>query len=260
MKKIIHLSDLHVGYKDLSTVFSGMIDRLIYLYDNSEHIIVITGDTIDDITKEGQLEMALAEIARLRNDDFTVLVAPGNHDYGKGGGGATKAEMRKFKAAMYGNPEEPFPKFDKVDNIAFIALDSMQGEIEKGTGLSGADGKIGKTQRNALDDMLSNNPKVAACDYKVVYLHHHPIDTGKLFKKWTHGLGDASKLRKIIEKHNIDALLFGHNHDGKHWCPSWGVKRAYDAGSSTGKNGSQGKHRVIDLSLPDISTDYDAEL
>lgn len=82
---------------------------------------------------------------------------------------------------------------------------------------------------------------------------------GGFIKRRIHGLDDAPDLKKTLKKHRIDALLFGHNHDGKHWNGNWGIKRCYDAGSSTGKGGKQGPHRVIDLSK-EIYTDFDAKL
>ncbi len=65
-------------------------------------------------------------------------------------------------------------------------------------------------------------------------------------------------LEKTLKGHAIDALLFGHNHDGKVWSGAWGIPRVYDAGTSTGKLGGSHPHRVMDLSK-DPTFDYDAE-
>lgn len=271
MKKIIHLSDLHVGYEekskdiDTSDTLEDMIDRLIYLFDKDEHIVVITGDIVDDATNDDQMQKAIDHLERIKKAGFNLLVAPGNHDYGTGTK-ATEEGMKKFKNAVFDNEEEGFPKFDAIDGIAFIGLDSMQGEIEDGEGNTWADGKLGETQLEELNHLLSKDPDVAACQYKVVYLHHHPIYIPKylkdMIKKVFHGLEDGSALKKIIEKHQIHALLFGHDHDGHSWNGNWGVERAYDAGSSTGKrkkSNAKKPHRVIDLSAP-VGTDYDAQL
>ncbi len=41
---------------------------------------------------------------------------------------------------------------------------------------------------------------------------------------------------KAMEKGiSIDALLFGHNHQGEERNGTWGIKRWYDAGSATCK-------------------------
>ena len=45
MKKIIHLSDLHVGYKDLGERFQCIADDIIFLKQPAaNYVIVITGD------------------------------------------------------------------------------------------------------------------------------------------------------------------------------------------------------------------------
>jgi 3',5'-cyclic AMP phosphodiesterase CpdA len=257
MRKIIHLSDIHIGYKGMSTIFDGMIDRLIYLYQPAdEYVIVITGDLVNNVTRQGQLSKAKAQIKRIREAGFNLLIAPGNHDYGTGSN-ATARGMKKYKKTIYGSSNKPFPIFTPLGNIAFIGIDSMEGEIIKNQGAL-ANGEIGKRQLAGLEERLSSQP-VKNSKYTVIYLHHHPIDMGGLIKRRIHGLDDAKKLKKILAANKIDALLFGHNHDGKPWNGSWGIKRVYDAGSSTGKKSQQGPHRVIDLSKP-VTTDFDAQL
>lgn len=121
------------------------------------------------------------------------------------------------------NTEKP------CDNIAFIGLDSVQGQMKINKG-DWADGEIGKEQRKELDDLLSGKapiegPKISDCDYTVVYLYHHPIGRGNYFKKIFHGLDDADELKKVFKPYRIDALLFGHNHDGRAWYKSWNIDR-----------------------------------
>jgi len=102
---------------------------------------------------------------------------------------------------------------------------------------------------------------VTECTYIVIYLHHHPIDGGNFIRRIFHRLDDAEDLKTVLSRHmqgqhKIDALLFGHNHEGREWNGSWGIPRVYDAGSTTGKRNLPGPIRVIDLSK-DISPDWD---
>ena len=259
MQKIIHLSDIHMGYQNMSEIFEGQVDRLVYRYHQraADYVVVVTGDIVDDATNEGLLKNAKSELDAITKRGFQVLIVPGNHDYGTGSK-ATEATMKKYKQEIYGNPDEQFPRFHAIGGIAFIGLDSMEGEITKKQGTL-ADGEIGKAQLKKLETLLLSR-EVADCQYTVVYLHHHPIDSGGIFRRIVHGLDDVKKLKTVLEKHKIDALLFGHNHDGKSWNGSWDIKRVYDAGSSTGKDKDRpGPHRVMDLSA-DPCTDFDAQL
>jgi 3',5'-cyclic AMP phosphodiesterase CpdA len=148
-----------------------------------------------------------------------------------------------------------YPKVDVVDNVLFIGLDSNAEELHWYDRML-AEGELGELQlerlQQIIDDPAYNDMQ------KVVYLHHHPFD-----KLVGHQLKDSDELRKVIE-YKVDALLFGHLHKdsenaGQEFNGTWGIKRAYNAGSSTHKNGNAGCHRVIDLSLDPIN-DKDAKL
>jgi hypothetical protein len=70
---------------------------------------------------------------------------------------------------------------------------------------------------------------------------------------------------------SIDAILYGHNHEGKSNNGTWGIPRCYDAGSITKKARSKLKRdlpwfgqvsnatRLIDLDKPS-DTDYTPSL
>ena len=251
MKKIIHLSDTHLGYDGLSDRMEEIVVGMISKIENPrDYIVVHTGDIVEDANLESSYDDALKHFDRLKSAGFTVLFAPGNHDYGTGSIGHKKF-INKFKESFYGTSDLSFPKKNIIDNIAFIALDSMAEELNWHDRLF-AEGELGLTQLAALSKVL-NNQDVKDAEYTVVYLHHHP------FHPWPfHYLKDAEELGKVLQKSKIDALLFGHNHSGDVWNGEWGIKRVYDAGTSTGKGGKPSPHRVIDLSKT-VETDYDAE-
>ncbi len=254
MKKIIHLSDLHIGYKkqDLEKRFKGIAECIIFVKEPAEdYVIIVTGDLVERATDPANHENTKTYLDKLQTQGFTVLVIPGNHDYGTGTLGDKKYQ-KKFKQMFYGIEKFTFPRLDIIDNIAFIGLDSMEEELNTFDRL-GANGELGKAQRERLDKLLDQED-VKKCAFRVVYLHHHPFDPW-----FMHELKDSRQLGEILMKHgNVDVVLFGHNHNFRKWNGKWGIKRCYDAGSSTRKDNMPSFVRVIDLSQPP-KEDYDAD-
>ncbi|MDZ7261129.1 MAG: metallophosphoesterase [candidate division KSB1 bacterium] len=254
MKKIIHLSDLHIGYKkqDLARRFEGIVQSIIFVKEPAEdYVIVVTGDLVEKATDPANHETAKRYLERLQSHGFTVLVVPGNHDYGMGSK-AYQRHQKKFKELFYNDANCIFPRLDIIDEVAFIGLDSMEAELHFFDSF-GANGELGTEQRQRLDAVLDRQD-VQSCRYRVIYLHHHPFDPW-LF----HELKDSRELGEIVTRHgNVDAILFGHNHHFRKWNGKWGIPRCYDAGSSTRKNDTPSFHRVIDLSKPPAQ-DYDAD-
>jgi 3',5'-cyclic AMP phosphodiesterase CpdA len=252
MKKIIHLSDVHVGYGDLGERFRCIIDNIVFLKEPaSDYVVVVTGDIVDNAAQSSSYQEAKMYLDKLETAGFKVLLAPGNHDYGTGSLGSKKY-ARLFKKVFFGNQNVKFPKLDLVDGIAFIGLDSMADELNWYDRLF-ANGELGDAQLKRLDSML-NRKSVKDCSYRVIYLHHHPFDPMPF-----HELKDSQELGELLRKHGrIDALLYGHNHQGKKRNGKWGISRCYDAGTTTRKDGGIGVHRIIDLSR-DARFDYDGD-
>ncbi|WP_256091422.1 metallophosphoesterase family protein, partial [Candidatus Thiosymbion oneisti] len=133
---------------------------------------MVTGDIVDKAKKKGSYERARKQLKRLENKQYTVLVVPGNHDYGSGVK-AKKKYVKLFKQAFYDDQSISYPKLDIVDGIAFIGLDSMADTFEW-LDVWGADGELGNKQLKKLSLLLeSDNVRNLK---KVVYLHHHPFD------------------------------------------------------------------------------------
>jgi 3',5'-cyclic AMP phosphodiesterase CpdA len=258
--KIIHLSDLHIGYPGCEDSFRVVADNIISFCEKKhEYIIIITGDIVDKGNKKAQLLAAKSQIEILANAGFTVLIAPGNHDYGSGIFPRKKFGKR-FNEFFYGDSNIDYPILghpkdnnNLINDIAFIGIDSMEAEVEERDYTFGAEGRIGQDQLNELDELLKSE-EVVNCKKRVVYLHHHPFK-----QRSNHGLHDVTEFKRILKTNgNVDCLLFGHNHKGLKWNGSWGIQRCYDAGTSTGKKGNQGHHRVIDLSK-DPNFDFDGD-
>lgn len=251
MKKIIHLSDVHIGWRDLGDRFQCLLGNLMFLKrPPKDYVIVITGDIVDNAFDESNFAQARLHIERLTTRGYQVLVAPGNHDYGMGSL-ADKKYVQIFKQTFFGDPNVTYPKVDIVDGeMAFMALDSMAEELHWHDRLF-AEGELGETQLVRLEKILRSE-EVKNCKKRIVYLHHHPFDPLPF-----HQLKDSDRLGEILEgSRNVDALLYGHNHQGKIRNGVWGIPRCYDAGSTTGKGGLLGPHRIIDLTR-EPRMDYD---
>ena len=79
MKKIIHLSDLHIGFKDHHKRFESIVSRLIFeKQDKAEkYVIVVTGDLIDNAYQKRSYHPVKAEFDRLNKAGFHhILIAP----------------------------------------------------------------------------------------------------------------------------------------------------------------------------------------
>jgi 3',5'-cyclic AMP phosphodiesterase CpdA len=253
VKKIIHLSDIHVGYEECSANFRAIIDAITFLKQPAKnYIVVITGDIVNNAYHSEFIDEAVSAIKQLEDSGYKVLPVPGNHDYGTGVAGDKKF-VNVFKERYYKSGKVTYPKLDIIDKIAFIGLDSTAEELHWNDRFF-SEGELGNEQLKRLRNML-NKPEVKSRK-KVVYLHHHPFD----FKLGMQ-LKDKNDFKKIIEN-KIDMILFGHYHAdsrsaGKIYHGAWGIPRCYNAGSSTHKNGNVGFQRIIDLSKADPRMDYD---
>ncbi|HOP58233.1 MAG TPA: metallophosphoesterase, partial [Bacteroidales bacterium] len=123
MKKIIHLSDLHVGYRDCGKRFHTIVWNIKKLQQPAkDFIIVITGDLADNANINEHREEAASGIEELQRAGFRVLVVPGNHDYGTGTFG-NPVFVSIFKNRFFGTVETNYPRLDIFDDMAFIGLD-----------------------------------------------------------------------------------------------------------------------------------------
>jgi 3',5'-cyclic AMP phosphodiesterase CpdA len=207
--KLIHLSDLHIGESNNLEKSTRVVD---WILENREahqsELVIISGDLVDD-GELWQFVQAKELLDRLREDGFTVLVAPGNHDYGPEGIRESYESQDYFKTFISG--VEEYPYLHIIHGQAFVLLDSMEEEIRHQE-IWGAQGYLGEKQLQKLDlilDELAANPAV---ENVVVILHHHPFDF--LFY---HGLRDQSDLKGVISRRldeppRVNILLFGHKH------------------------------------------------
>ena len=213
MKNIIHMSDLHIGHADHDERFGILCDNLIGQVGGkaADHVIIITGDLVDDANDRGNYLKVNKRLDYLKEAGFEhLLVVPGNHDYGTGDYGNQKF-VKLFSQAFY-RDELGYPRKDIIDNIAFIGLDSNAEELHFYDRLF-AEGELGASQLARLEAIL-NSQDVQRCGKRVIYLHHHPFDWRPL-----HQLKDSCRFKLLLTSAisrgiSIDALLYGHNHQG----------------------------------------------
>lgn len=238
MKRIIHMSDLHVGHEDLGDRFRMIVKNLIFEKGDKpdRYVVIISGDLVDDANDFARFGEVQTALDSLRQAGFKkILMVPGNHDYGSGDHGDKKF-VPVFKKVFY-NEEFEYPRVDVIDGIAFLGLDSMAEELHWYDEFF-SQGELGKKQLARLAKALRTK-KVKDCDKRVVYLHHHPFDAVPL-----HELKDSAKLQATLEAAmkdgiSIDAILYGHNHNGRVHNGHWGISRCYDAGTATLKKRSK---------------------
>ena len=193
MKKILHVSDFHVGYGNIDQRFWTMVNKLCSgsVCTPSETILLITGDLVDNAKTSRGYQVVINGINMLKEHGFNhILLVPGNHDYGTGSRGDKKYAVLFQEAFFVGNRK--YPLVDIIDDIAFIGLDSMAAELHWYDHLW-AEGEIGSKQLARLNDVLKSD-RVISCGKRVIYLHHHPFDWRPL-----HQLKDSQKLFKVLD-------------------------------------------------------------
>ena len=181
MKKIAHISDIHIG----SPYFVDEWGRYVIKKVNEEkpEILVVTGDITDD----GVLEMY--EEAKKYLDEINVdkkILVPGNHDSRHAG----YVIFEKFFGSRY-----PFYEDSKV---AIFGIDSSQPDLNTG--------HIGREHYEEIKEKLSNPEK-----FNILALHHHLIPVPRTGRERQIPL-DAGDVLELCTSSNIEMVLSGHRH------------------------------------------------
>jgi len=235
---IIHLSDLHIGRSNNTENVSRLVEWILDHADQHQaQVVVVTGDLTDD-GAEWQLQRAAELLDPLEAAGYRVFTVPGNHDYGPFGITESQQSVENFQKYLGGGVE--YPHLEVVESTGFVLLDSMQGEV-RSIEFIGAEGQLGKEQRQKLDQLLDSLAENSAVDQVVILLHHHPFDLKKF-----HEMRDAKRFLKIVrsqEKPRVTALLFGHKHldfrfndPEDHKEELYGIDLIYAGGSSVERN------------------------
>ncbi|UYW01049.1 metallophosphoesterase [Flavobacterium agricola] len=140
-------------------------------------------------------------------------VALGNHDYA----GNAQAQLDYSQISRrWEMPARYFEKLIEIDNGKFLQLlvldtnpfiDKYQQNKEKYTGI---EKQNTKKQLRWLEQKLANkNPEIV---WKIV-VGHHPLYSGGKRKTSKETLDIEAVFEPILEKHQVDAYITGHEHD-----------------------------------------------
>lgn len=220
MKKIIFISDLHIGLGDKEKSYTAkIVKRIAELHPGTP--VIIAGDLTDSATRE-QFIKARLFLIKLSSTN-PVLAVPGNHDYAWKGNVWQKDAWEhwvKYLGSPLGWPKRGVPwmgvKYEpkEIDGLGvwedgdcvYFGIDSGDPENKQAS----ARGYISKK----LADALAKSLKTYKNKTRIAVLHHHPFTEG-LGAIFT-GLHGSSRLMKAL-KNDCELLLFGHKHEYGIW-------------------------------------------
>ena len=233
MFTLAHLSDLHIGplpraasWRDyLGKRALGKINwhrRRRFLHDpaiamamvadirtRSPDHVALTGDLINIALKQEFVEAA-QWLKAFGPADWITLV-PGNHDayrpfpWAQGAGLWSDYMTSDIKLAATPDPADPdalFPFVRQRRNIALIGLSTAVPQS-----LFRAGGRLGEGQLARLPPLLQDLRERGF--YRVILIHHPPVPGLTPRRR---ALDDDTQLKRILEEHGADLVLYGHNH------------------------------------------------
>ncbi len=257
MIRMIHISDLHVRSKpkrEENGNAKKLAREILKRYGkdgNNKTIVIMTGDLVDD-GKEEQYEQLERNVIKPLQQKFTVLAAPGNHDYAFWGNAFNKESLKHFRKYVRKIPKHPESCVDTIEipnerKCLFIGVDSA----DPGDKAFFADGIVDKKQREVIKKILTANKYKDY--YKVLYVHHHPF-----LRKWFVAFQQANEFLEMIRT-KVDLVLFGHKHAHETFFYRYDVPTMLASGKVTDPAGDGDglAFRVINLEkngLPRIFT------
>ena len=165
--------------------------------------MIHTGDIAYEDGTLGQFEDNVFTVYKELFKNLGFYPASGNHEYNTSGAAPFKQVF-----ALPGNEE--WYSYD-YGRIHFAALDTEQDYA---------------TQAAWLDEDLAATDR----PWKIVYMHRPPYSSGE------HGsdTGLRAKLAPIFEKHGVQLVLSGHDHDYERMIPQNGVQYIVTGGGGRG--------------------------
>lgn len=242
MLRIIHLSDLHIHKAKSKTDNKNAVALCRHLKaryagdGKAATYVVLSGDLVDDADGR-QYKNLQQQVLKPLMADFTVLSAPGNHDYALAGNiprAKGPANFRKYVRDI----TFPYLDVDENEGVAFIGLDSADPGDEKWF----AEGVIGQPQLEALGDLLAQRKG----DFTVIYLHHHPFDRHTFV-----ALRDWREMLEVLEG-KADLVLFGHKHCNETFFDWYGIDLLAASGKVTEAAGNGLAYRVVEIDAKKI--------
>jgi 3',5'-cyclic AMP phosphodiesterase CpdA len=241
MVTVIHLSDLHIHRSDEKADNVNARVLVNYLCERfhdelkSKTYIVLTGDSVDD-GAAAQYSQLRANVLSPLSEHFSLLMAPGNHDYAFGGFLFDDAAPKRFRDCV--RPFVTSTKFpcitaNREEKVLFIGLDSADPSEQQFI----AEGIVTKEQRGQLARRLADQQYEGY--FKVVYLHHHPF-----LRSIGMALRESEELLRVLSG-NVDLVLFGHKHRSEAFFRRYRIPLMLASGKVTEPNGNALTFRVV---------------
>jgi 3',5'-cyclic AMP phosphodiesterase CpdA len=240
MITIIHLSDLHIHGKASKPDNQNavcLVDYLLAKYGHMakrETFVVLTGDLVDDAALKQYRNLKRVVLDRL-GARFTLLAAPGNHDYAWKGNIFTPKGPKRFKAYV---DSRQYPivspvKLGDESKVIFVGVDTG----DRADQVFFANGVLNAEQLAALTEVIDG----AQGQFLIVYLHHHPFHH-------THftGFHGSEKFLELV-RNKANLVLFGHKHRSEAFFDWYDVPLMLASGKTTAPNGGALTFRVVQL-------------
>lgn len=218
--KIVHISDLHHGeHSGTEKLINKIIDE--YKNEHLKPIVIVTGDLVDSSIQKKEMVEVKNILKKLVDENFKLLICPGNHDLKKNGGtGNPRKSIHTFnkyfkdlipKNINYKGEEDndllSYPLIHKIENHFFIGLNSLEGKPVL------TRGRLGKSQRYELKHDINSILKNEVDPIIIVYLHNNPFRFDYMYDFLK--LADRKKFRSIVK--GVNVLLSGHWHGNKRY-------------------------------------------
>ncbi len=189
----VYLGDIQNGiHSDASRVVRNAFrDR-----PNADLVLQI-GDLVNDAESDAQWGQLFDAFSyTLGTQQF--LTTPGNHEYE---GGLSQQWQNQFSYPDNG-PQGEGEVYDELDGSVYYTDHQGVRFVSLNSNIVGSEALT--VQAEWLDTVLTENP----LEWAVVYFHHpvYSLDEGR------NNLGIRQSWGPILEKHNVDLVLTGHDH------------------------------------------------
>lgn len=241
MVTVIHLSDLHIHRSDAKADNLNAKALVRYLsqrfggFPKSSTYVVLTGDSVDD-GAAAQYSQLRTNVLSPLSEHFTLLIAPGNHEYAFAGFLFDDAAPKRFRDCVrpfVASARFPCVTANREEKVLFIGLDSADPSEQQFI----AEGIVTKEQRGQLARRLAD-PQYEGY-FKVAYLHHHPF-----LRSIGMALRESEKLLRVLSG-NVDLVLFGHKHRSEAFFGRYRIPLMLASGKVTEPNGNALTFRVV---------------
>ncbi len=243
MITVIHLSDLHIHKSNAKADNLNAKAIVKYLCERfkgapkSKTYVVFTGDNVDDGSSRQYSRLRTTVLDPL-SKVFTLLIAPGNHDYASAGFLFNDRAPKRFRDCIrphVNSVKYPCARENKDEKVLFVGLDSGDPFDTQYI----AEGVVSKTQREKLARHL-NDPQYAN-HFKIIYLHHHLF-----LRKIGMALRQGEELLRLISG-KVDLLLFGHKHDTEAFFTRYRIPLMLASGKVTEPKGNALSFRILQI-------------